>query len=95
MCCWQDCSAAHIPAFICREDPESRGYVFQFPALAEFRFDKLIGLFVVGESQVGAVPQELLVGEPPTDGAQQHPNQLFNRKPAGLRAGRRLSPQKS
>src|ERR1035438_866540 len=47
--------------------------VFEFPALAELGFHVVVGLLVVGETQVLAVPQELLVRESPTDRPQQHP----------------------
>src|SRR5438132_9914106 len=47
--------------------------VLQLPALAELGLDELVGLLVVREPQVLGVPYELLVGEAPADGPEQHP----------------------
>ncbi len=47
--------------------------VFEFPAFAEMRSDVVVGFFVVGETQVRAIPEELLIRETPTDGTEQHP----------------------
>ncbi len=58
---------------------ESNRDVLKLPALAKVGLDELIRLLVVGESQVLAVPQQLLIGESPAYRAQQHP--------FGIRAG--------
>ena len=44
--------------------------VLKFPAFAKIGFDELVGFLIVGEPQIRAIPEELLVWEPPTDGAE-------------------------